>query len=182
MTASTVELMTDEIRSDVGTIVIAARDGRLCGLDYDDGRPRLMALLAARYGGVRLRPIRDPFGFGGRIGAYLAGQLEAVDGIPVETGGTTFQQRVWEALRRIPVGTTLAYADLARALGRGTAPRAVGAANARNPVAIVIPCHRLIGTDSSLTGYAGGLWRKRWLLRHEGALPPDRPAGAHRPR
>ena len=84
-------------------------------------------------------------------------------------GGTPFQQTVWSALREIPVGTTRTYAQLAASIGRPSAPRAVGLANGQNPVSIVIPCHRLIGSSGALTGYAGGLERKRWLLRHEGA-------------
>jgi methylated-DNA-[protein]-cysteine S-methyltransferase len=116
---------------------------------------------------VELVPTRNPFRFSDRIEAYLAGDLAAIDDIPVDTGGTDFQQRVWTALRRIPAGTTVTYATLARRIGHPTAIRAVGAANGQNPIAIVIPCHRMIGHDASLTGYAGGLWRKRWLLNHE---------------
>lgn len=171
MRTAPVELLTDEISGPLGTIVIAARDGRLLSVDYDECRDRMMALLAARYGAVDLRPVPDPFGLSESIRAYLAGDLAVIDDIPVETGGTPFQRRVWSALRRIPAGSTVAYADLARDVGRPAAPRAVGAINGRNPVAIVLPCHRVIGRDASLTGYAGGLWRKRWLLHHEGAAP-----------
>jgi len=161
-------LLTDEIPCAIGTLVIAARDGRLCGLDYDECRHRMLASLAARYGTVELRPASDPFGVSGRIRAYLGGDLDAIDTVRVETGGTAFQRRVWAALRRIPAGATVTYADLARRVARPTAARAVGAINGRNPVAIVVPCHRVIGKDACLTGYAGGLWRKRWLLSHEG--------------
>ena len=175
------ELLIDEIECALGTVVLVARAGRLCGLDYGDGRDRLEATLAARYPDPRLVPALDPFGFSARLRAYLAGDLAAIDDIPVETGGTPFQRRVWTALRRIPAGRTVAYAALARRLGRPAATRAVGAANGRNPVAIVVPCHRLIGSDSSLTGYAGGLARKRWLLRHEGVALPGR-AADDRPR
>ena len=172
-------LLTDEIPCAIGTLVIAARDGRLCGLDYDECRPRMMASLAARYGTVELRPASDPFGVSGRIRAYLGGDLDAIDAVRVETGGTAFQRRVWAALRRIRAGATVTYADLARAVARPTATRAVGAINGRNPVAIIVPCHRVIGKDGSLTGYAGGLWRKRWLLNHEGVvLGGARAAGA----
>jgi methylated-DNA-[protein]-cysteine S-methyltransferase len=177
-------LLVDEIPSPLGRIVIAARDGRLCALEF--GRARVARQMIARYGRARLLRSRDPFGFSRRIRAYLAGDLAAVDDIPVEMGGTEFQRRVWRALRRIPPGRTLSYGALARSLGRGAAARAVGAANGRNPVSIVVPCHRLIGGDASLTGYGGGLWRKRWLLRHESAagapstLPAARPAGGRR--
>ena len=160
-------LLIDEISSPLGRIAIAARAGRLCALEF--GRARLARQLAARYPGVPRRRVRNPFGLSDKLRAYLAGDLTVVDRIPVETGGTAFQQRVWRALRRIPAGRTLSYGALARALGVGTAARAVGAANGRNPISVVVPCHRLIGADAGLTGYGGGLWRKRWLLRHEGA-------------
>ena len=162
-------LLIDEIQSPLGRIAIAARDGRLCALEF--GRARLARQLAARYPDVPRRPTRNPFGLSVKVRAYLAGDLAAVDRIPVETGGTPFQQRVWRALRRIPAGHTMSYGALARALGVGAAARAVGAANGRNPVSLVVPCHRLIGGDAALTGYGGGLWRKRWLLCHEGAQP-----------
>jgi len=162
-----VDFLTDEIACALGTIVIAARAGRLCSLDFGDGRDRVRASLAQRYGASSVRRARDPFGLSGRIRAYLAGDLGAIDQIPVETGGTAFQRRVWAALRRIPAGTAITYSDLAREIGRPSAVRAAGAANARNPIAIVVPCHRVIGKDGLLTGYAGGLSRKRWLLTHE---------------
>lgn len=90
--------------------------------------------------------------------------------LPVAPAGTPFQQRVWRELQKIPWGTTTTYRDIAQRIGRPTAVRAVGSANGRNPVAIVIPCHRVIGSDGSLTGYAGGIATKRRLLQHEGAL------------
>ena len=160
-------VLADEIPSAIGTIVLAARARRLCALDYADCRERFLALLRARYEDAVLRFAPDPFGFSSRIRSYLAGELAAIENIPVETKGTRFQERVWTALRRIPPGATLTYAEVARGIGRPLAARAVGGVNRRNPVAIVVPCHRVIGTDSSLTGYAGGLWRKRWLLSHE---------------
>ena len=167
-------LLLDVIPSPIGRIAIAARAGRLCALEF--GTARLRRQLAARYPAVALRRARDPFGLSARIRAYLAGDLGAVDRIAVEMGGTRFQRRVWRALRRIPAGRTRSYGALARALGHGDAARAVGAANGRNPISIVVPCHRLVGGAGSLTGYGGGLWRKRWLLRHEGAPPGGAPA------
>jgi methylated-DNA-[protein]-cysteine S-methyltransferase len=161
-------LLTDAIPSAIGTILIAAAEGRLYGLDYHECRQRMRECLTARCGPVTFRRVSDPFGLTGRLRAYLAGDLHAVDDILVETGGTPFQRRVWTALRRVRSGATITYADLAREVGRPTAVRAVGSVNARNPVAIVVPCHRVIGSDGSLTGYGGGLWRKRWLLSHEG--------------
>jgi methylated-DNA-[protein]-cysteine S-methyltransferase len=166
-------ILLDEIASPIGRIVIAARDGRLCALEFDRGRVR--RAIARRYPGSRPVSSRDPFGISTSLRAYLAGDLAALDRIAVDTGGTPFQQRIWRALRRIPAGRTESYGALARALGLGSAARAVGAANGSNPISIVVPCHRLIGGDASLTGYGGGLWRKRWLLRHEG-VEPARPA------
>jgi methylated-DNA-[protein]-cysteine S-methyltransferase len=107
----------------------------------------------------------------------LAGDLLAIDRVPVRTGGTAFQREVWAALRTIPAGKTISYGMLAARLNRSKAVRAVGAANGANPVGVVVPCHRVIGADASLTGYGGGLERKRWLLEHEGVrLSELRPA------
>lgn len=107
-----------------------------------------------------------------QLAAYFAGQPPAFD-LPLAPEGTAFEQQVWAALQTIPSGETRSYGALARALGQPTAARAVGLANARNPIAILIPCHRVIGADGRLTGYAGGLDRKDALLRLEGALPPQ---------
>jgi O-6-methylguanine DNA methyltransferase len=90
--------------------------------------------------------------------------------LPLRLSGTAFQVRVWWQLKEIPFGKTVSYRDVAVAVGNAKAVRAVGAANGSNPIALVLPCHRVIGSDGSLTGYGGGLWRKRWLLKHEGAL------------
>ena len=100
---------------------------------------------------------------------YFEGDIAAIDTIEVKTGGTPFQRSVWKALRKIEAGTTVTYAELARRIGRPTAIRAAGLANGQNPIGIVVPCHRVIGSDGSLTGYGGGLQRKEWLLKHEGA-------------
>jgi methylated-DNA-[protein]-cysteine S-methyltransferase len=108
------------------------------------------------------------------LAAYFGGRLRRF-GVPLDLAGTAFQQRVWSRLREIPFGDTVSYARIAREVGRRDAVRAVGHANGRNPVAIVVPCHRVVGTDGSLCGYGGGLWRKRWLLEHErAALRPSR--------
>jgi methylated-DNA-[protein]-cysteine S-methyltransferase len=106
--------------------------------------------------------------------AYFEGDLDAVTCLPTATNGTDFQRTVWDALRRIPVGHTISYGALAVQIGRPTAMRAVGLANGANPIAIVIPCHRVIGANASLTGYGGGLDRKRWLLQHESACSAAR--------
>jgi methylated-DNA-[protein]-cysteine S-methyltransferase len=99
--------------------------------------------------------------------AYFHGSLDAIDGLTVATNGTEFQELVWRNLRKIQRGTVTTYAALARRIGRPTAIRAVGFANGSNPINIVVPCHRVIGSNGSLTGYGGGLERKRWLLAHE---------------
>ena len=110
------------------------------------------------------------------LGRDFTGELHALDALPVATGGSAFQRRVWRALRDIPPGTTISYAELALRVERPSAFRAVGLANGANPIGIVVPCHRVIGSDGSLTGYGGGLERKRWLLAHEGASAESAPA------
>lgn len=118
-------------------------------------------------------PAADPSGILDALRAYFAGDLGAIDKVPVRFDrGTRFQHEVWHALRTIPVGQTISYAALARRVGRPSAFRAVGAANGQNPVGVVVPCHRVIAADGTLGGYGGGLDRKRWLLAHEGAIPP----------
>jgi methylated-DNA-[protein]-cysteine S-methyltransferase len=98
---------------------------------------------------------------------YFRGSLQQFD-LPLRPAGTEFQRSVWHALEQIPYGTVASYGEIARRVGRPTAARAIGAANGRNPIAIIVPCHRVIGADGTLTGYAGGMWRKQWLLTHEG--------------
>jgi methylated-DNA-[protein]-cysteine S-methyltransferase len=163
-------LETVEVSSPVGVWSLVASPHGLCllhgGADWDE----VGAVLHRRFGAVSLRGARDPFEAASRLRAYFAGELGALEGLPVDPGGTVFQQSVWTALRRIPAGRTWSYSDLATAIGRPTATRAVGAANGRNPVAVVIPCHRVIGKSGGLTGYGGGLERKAWLLRHEGVM------------
>ncbi len=106
-----------------------------------------------------------------QLEAYFKGELQDFD-LPLLPAGTAFQQQVWQQLKTIPFGKTTSYLDVARAVSGAKAIRAVGAANGKNPLCIVVPCHRVIGSDGSLTGYAGGLWRKEWLLQHEGILKP----------
>lgn len=162
------ELLIDRIDAAIGTLVLVSDGESLCALDYAGYEQRMLKFLHARYGHVRWKDTPDPLGFSSRMRAYLAGDLGCVNSIPVNPGGTAFQQRVWSALRAIPAGTVLTYSGLAAKLGKPTAYRAVGMSNALNPIAIVVPCHRLVGATGALTGYAGGLERKRWLLRHEG--------------
>lgn len=112
---------------------------------------------------------RNPFGLTDAMAAYFAGELKAIDSLPVAADGTEFQKAVWSELRNIQHGVTISYGELARRIGRPAAVRAVGLANGANPIGIVVPCHRVIGANGTLTGYGGGLERKRWLLAHEGA-------------
>ncbi len=156
--------------------MLAASDGEAVrALDWEDYEPRMLRLMRLHYGSVDLVPGPLPEGLRAPLCAYFAGDLEAIEGIPVRTGGTAFQRSVWAGLRAIPAGQAWSYADLAAFVGRPRAVRAVGAANGANPVGVIVPCHRVIGTDRSLTGYGGGIERKRWLLRHEGASFRDAP-------
>ncbi len=142
------ELQLDRIDSPIGTILLVVDDNKLCSLDFADYEPRMMTLLQRRYGSsMQLRQVNDPCGFSSRIRAYLVGDYACLDAIPVSTGGTPFQQEVWLALRSIPPGKTLTYGELAVKLGKPGAYRAVGGTNALNPVAIVLPCHRVIGAE-----------------------------------
>src|SRR5262245_32533387 len=111
-------LLTDEIASPIGAIVVAVRDGRLCALDFEDYRDRMLSLLKRRDRNLELIPLPNPFGVSDRVRAYLDGEIQALDAVPVETGGTALQQRVWGALRRIPGGSTVTYSDLAALVGR----------------------------------------------------------------
>lgn len=168
------ELLIEPMDSPIGTLLVACDGQDLHALDYADGEPRMLALLRRRYPVLRLASGGAPAAIRAGLQAYFAGDVQAITTLPVETGGTAFQQRVWDALRALPAGVPQTYGALAARLARPSASRAVGQANARNPVAIVIPCHRLIGANATLAGYAGGLARKRWLLAHEGVFwPPD---------
>jgi methylated-DNA-[protein]-cysteine S-methyltransferase len=162
------ELLIDKFDSALGKILLVSDGERLCALDYADYEHRMMMLLRRHYAMFQLRKADDPQGFSTLLRAYLAGDIACINHILVNTGGTIFQQQVWSALRTIPPGTVFTYGELATQLGKPTAYRAVGMTNALNPIAIVVPCHRLVGADGTLTGYAGGLERKRWLLQHEG--------------
>ncbi len=143
---------------------------RLRAADWEDHEARLFTLLRRQYGErVEIADARQRSPARLALEAYFAGALQAIDAIAVETGGSDFQKQVWRALRQVPAGSTLSYAGLAARIGRPLAVRATGAANGANPVSIVVPCHRLVGSDGKLVKYGGGLARKRWLLAHEGA-------------
>jgi methylated-DNA-[protein]-cysteine S-methyltransferase len=153
------------VPSPVGPLTIVAADGMIAGLYLDAQRhaPGTQAL------GLPGDPDAEPFAAAAaQLSAYFAGQLTEFD-LPLSPAGTDFQRKVWSGLRTIPYGQTVSYGELARQVGSPAASRAVGLANGRNPIAIVVPCHRVIGADGSLTGYGGGLDRKRFLLALERA-------------
>jgi len=173
----TLRLLIDRTGTPIGELaVVADREGRLRAVDWIDDEARLLRLLGRHYGerGFALEPERNPGGLTAAMTAYFEGHLGVIEHLPVETGGTPFQRTVWKALRDIPCGTTVSYSELARRIGRPSAVRAVGLANGANPVAVVVPCHRVVGSDGTLTGYGGGIERKRWLLAHEGAAGASR--------
>jgi O-6-methylguanine DNA methyltransferase len=155
--------------SPVGPLTLVWSGGALRALDFDTPENRCNRMLSAHYGACRLHAGSPPEDIRAPLEAYFNGDLSAIDSIRVETGGTGFQKQVWAALRTIPAGTTTSYGELAARIGRRGASRAVGLANGSNPVGIVVPCHRVIGANGTLTGYAGGLQRKQWLLNHERA-------------
>jgi methylated-DNA-[protein]-cysteine S-methyltransferase len=150
-------------------LIVTDREDNLRAVDWTDCENRMHRLLRLHYGenGFTFESARNPNALTFALGRYFAGELTAIDTLSVRTGGTPFQRHVWSALRTIPAGTTISYAQLADQIGRSKAVRAVGLANGSNPVGVVVPCHRVIGTDGSLTGYSGGIERKSWLLQHE---------------
>ncbi len=162
----------DSLLTPIGKLQIASdEESRLTAVLWDDSGESVHRLLSKRYGdGFRMLETRDAGGFTSALRDYLAGNLDAIAGLPVAAFGTSFQQTIWNQLRHIPAGVTISYGELARRAGNPKAARAAGLANGSNPVSIVVPCHRVIGSTNALTGYAGGLERKAWLLRHEGYL------------
>lgn len=162
-----IALTVGEVSSPVGKIILAVHGARLVALEFSDRWPQRRARLEKRFGAFTAGSAGDADDIVRRLETYFAGSLDALAPIAVDPGGTTFQSLVWSMLRRIPPGRTMSYRELARAIGVPAAVRAVGTANGANPIAIVIPCHRVIGADGRLSGYAGGVDRKRWLLAHE---------------
>jgi methylated-DNA-[protein]-cysteine S-methyltransferase len=163
-------LLSDEFETPIGTMMIAAdHDGNLRAAEWTDHRGRILNLLQRHYGKDKftIESVHNPGGLTDVMKSYFAGELASIDTLPTQTAGTPFQREVWRALREIPCGTTLSYGRLAERIGRPSAVRAVGLANGANPIGVVVPCHRVIGSSGSLTGYGGGIERKRWLLNHE---------------
>jgi len=146
---------------------------RLLALEFADLRERMQTLLSRQYREeLVISTTAVPAPIAAALAAYFDGEISALNALPVHHGGTEFQQTVWRALRDIPAGQTLSYGALAQRIGNPAAVRAVGLANGANPVGIVVPCHRVIGANGHLTGYGGGLDRKRWLLDHEARHAP----------
>lgn len=163
-------LTLDRVTTPVGEVLLVTDgEGAVRALDFSDYEPRMMRLLLRHAPRATLIEGRAPATVRSAVEAYFRADLGALDAVAVRTGGTEFQRTVWKALRAIPAGETRSYGQLAAAIGSPRAVRAAGLANGQNPVAVIVPCHRVIGADGSLTGYAGGLERKRWLLAHEGA-------------
>jgi methylated-DNA-[protein]-cysteine S-methyltransferase len=163
-----IKLLIDRVPSPMGMMLLISDRTSLCALDFADCEARMLGLLRKRYPAFKLVETIDPLGFSTKIRAYLNGDLRSLERIPLNGGGTEFQQQVWQMLQTIPIGQTISYGELATKIGKPTAARAVGMANSLNPVEIVVPCHRVIGAKAQLTGYAGGIDRKQWLLQHEG--------------
>lgn len=164
-------LETARVPTPAGDLRVAALGGALVAVAFADRAAGLLARLSARFGPLEARDASDPAGAVSALRRYLGGDLAALDAVETDAGGTPFQREVWARLREIPPGTTVTYAELARRVGRPRAVRAVGGANGANPVAVIVPCHRVVGTDG-LRGYGGGLPRKEWLLAHEAAFAP----------
>jgi methylated-DNA-[protein]-cysteine S-methyltransferase len=178
------EFLLERFNTPTGRMLILTdSDQHLRAADWEDHEERMRQLLRRQYRGIdiRLHESRRESRAKRALNAYFDGEIDAINELSTATGGTDFQQQVWMALRQIPSGTTVSYGALAIKLGRPVATRAVGRANGANPIAIVNPCHRVIGANSSLTGYGGGLERKRWLLLHEVSMSPL-PADGMKPR
>lgn len=166
-------LLEDKIATPLGPLwVLCDETFHLRAVEWEEHSERMNELLDIHYrkeGYTRI-PATNPGGLSRKLLDYFEGDLAVIDTLPTATAGTPFQREVWKALREIPCGHVMHYGQLAERLGRIGAARSVGAANGSNPVSIVVPCHRVIGRNGTMTGYAGGVQRKEWLLRHEGYL------------
>jgi methylated-DNA-[protein]-cysteine S-methyltransferase len=170
------DFIVDRLETPIGKLlVVEDGEGKLRLVHWADHEASLHRWLESRYRkhGYRMKPASGPLDATLALSRYFAGELAAIDELQVTSDGTEFQQEVWRALRNIPCGTTISYGQLAKQIGKPAAVRAVGLANGSNPIAVVVPCHRVIGSDGSLTGYGGGIERKSWLLRHERALAKE---------
>lgn len=166
------KLYMSRMASPLGEIILMTDDRQnLRVLDFADYAERMHNLLQRQYGQTQIISAHTPCPYEKNLQDYFNGNFDALNNIPVATGGTGFQRAVWQALQDIPYSQTMSYGELAAKVGNPKASRAVGLANGANPISIVIPCHRVIGKNGSMTGYGGGLERKIWLLRHESRQP-----------
>jgi methylated-DNA-[protein]-cysteine S-methyltransferase len=173
--------LLDYLTTPIGeALIVTDEAGFLRALDWFDCEMRMRHLLRRQYGALAPQPGAAPRATGDALRRYFAGDIHALTAIPWRTAGTPFQRAVWRALTEIPQGETISYGALAAKLGRPAAIRATGLANGSNPISVVVPCHRVIGSDGSLAGYGGGLARKRWLLQHEGARFRERAVASGR--
>ena len=166
-------LLEDKIDTPLGPLwIICDELYHLRAVEWEEHSDRMVQLLGLHYGvsGYQRVACKNPNGLSDKLRDYFDGDLAVIEKLPSATAGTEFQREVWQALRTIPCGQIMHYGQLADQLGRPGAARAVGAANGSNPVSVVVPCHRVIGRNGTMTGYAGGVSRKEWLLRHEGYL------------
>lgn len=173
--------LLERMETPLGEMLLACDEqGKLRIIDWLDYEARMRVLIQRQYPAqqITLRETGVESAAARAVRAYFDGELSAVDELEVATGGTEFQKSVWAALRDIPPGETISYLELATRIGRPTAVRAVGLANGANPISVVVPCHRVIGSGikAPLVGYGGGLERKRWLLEHEKALAHEEAA------
>jgi methylated-DNA-[protein]-cysteine S-methyltransferase len=169
-------LLLDRMTTPIGeALIVTDAAGCLRAFDWADRYAGMARLLRLHYGSVEPQPGDAPEHLKRLLRRYFEGDVACLAGIEWRTAGTPFQRGVWTGLTTIPPGRTMSYAGLAAKVGCPKAVRAVGMANGSNPISVVVPCHRVIGANGSLTGYGGGLERKRWLLRHEGAAFRDEP-------
>ncbi|HEY1706796.1 MAG TPA: methylated-DNA--[protein]-cysteine S-methyltransferase [Rhizomicrobium sp.] len=167
------EFFIDEIKTPLGQLqIITDERGVLRLVGWYEGQDRYYGTLKRWHGDITLTKKKNAFGRTDTMQAYFDGDVGAIDALPVASAGTDFQKTVWKTLRKIPVGETWSYGQMAKYIGEPTASRAVGLANGSNPIGIVVPCHRVIGANGTLTGYGGGLPRKKWLLAHEAKHAP----------
>ncbi len=172
-------LRLDRLATPIGeSLIVTDETGALRAFDWADRESSMARLLRLHYGSMVPAPGAAPAHVKRLLRQYFEGNSGCLAGIEWRTGGTPFQRAVWTGLTTIAPGQTLSYGALAVRLGCPTSVRAVGLANGSNPISVVVPCHRVIGADGSLTGYGGGIARKRWLLNHEGAAFRDLPADA----
>lgn len=164
--------------SPIGEIQLLTLDSKLCYLDFADNPERMKALMGRRFGDFVLSTEVDHSELHNCLTRYFAGDRNAFAAVSMSLGGTPFQRQIWKSLQEIPHGQTMDYSSLAKLAGNARAIRAAASSNARNPISIIVPCHRVIGKDGSLCGYAGGEHRKKWLLELEGAWPADEATAA----